>query len=147
MNGYLVFKIDMLSHVSSAPTPPESLFFDWSYLEDPCGGSGASTAERGGDSRVANARRDRGECREGERTTSSPPSTANRDRMDIQDTYDSSSQRLCYNSDTEELNLISVRSVMSASVSVARKTAAVASSREDNPWDVTVRSRGGGSPS
>ena len=84
----------MLHHVSSAPTPPESLFFGWTCLEDPCGGGSASNAERGGDSGVANARRDGGECREGERTTSSPPSAANRDRTDAQDTYDSSSQRL-----------------------------------------------------
>ena len=137
----------MLSHVSSAPTPPESLFFGWTCLEDPCGGSGASNAERGGDSGVANVRRDGGECREGVKTTSSPPSTVNRDRMDTQDTYYSSSHRLCYNSDPGELNLISVRSVVSASASVARKTAAAASLREDNLWAVTVRSRGGGSPS
>ena len=73
-----------------------------------------------------------------------PPSTANRDRMDTQNTYDTSSQRLCYNSDPGELNLISVRSVVSASTSVARKTAAAASSREDDRRAVTVRSRGGG---
>ena len=98
----------MLSHVSSAPTPPKSLFFDWTCLEDPCGGSSASNAERGGDSGVANERRDGGECREGDSATSSPPSTANMDRIDTQDTYDSSSQRLCYNSDPGELNTISV---------------------------------------
>ena len=97
---------------------------------------------------MANARRDGGECREGESTTSSPPSTANGDRMDTQDTYNSSSQRLCYNSNPGELKLISVRSVVSASASVARKTAAATSSREDYCRAVTVRSRGGGgSPS
>ena len=95
---------------------------------------------------MANARWDGGECREGVRSTSSPPSTANRDRMDTQDTYNSYSQQLCYNSDPGELNLISVRSVVSASVSVARKTAAAASSREDDRRAVTVRSRGGGRP-
>ena len=136
----------MLSHVSSTPTPPESLFFGWTCLEDPCGGSGASNAERGGDSGVANAQRYGGERREGERTTSSPPSTANRDRTDTQDTYDSSSHRLFYNSDLGELNLISVRSVVSASASVARKTDAAASSREDNRQAITVRSREGGRP-
>ena len=103
----------MLSHVSSALTPPKSLFFGWTCLEDPYGGSGASNAERGGDSGVANARRDGGECREGERTTSYPPSTANRDQTDTQDTYDSSSQRLCYNSDPggTEADLSPVRRV------------------------------------
>ena len=80
----------MLSHVSSAPPPPESLFFGWTCLEDLCSGD-ASNAERGGNSRVANARRDGGERREGERTTSSPPSAANRDRTDTQYTYDSCS--------------------------------------------------------
>ena len=105
----------------------------------------ASNAERGGDSGVVNARRDGGERREGERTTSYPPSTANRDRADTHDTYDSSSQRLCCNSDLGELNLISVRSVVSASASVARKTAAAASSRKDNRRAVAVRSRGGSS--
>ena len=59
--------------------------------------------------------------------------------MDIQDTYDSSSQKLYYNSDPGELNLISVQSVVSASASVARKTAAAASSREDDCRAVTVR--------
>ena len=93
---------------------------------------------------MANARRDRGERREGERTTSSPPSTANRDRTDTQDTYDSSSQRLCYNSNRGKLNLISVRFIISASASVARKTSAAASSREDNRRDVAVK--GGGLP-
>ena len=66
----------MLHHISPAPTPPESLFFGWTCLEDPCGVGGTSNAERGGDSGVVNARQDRGEYREGERTTSSPPSTA-----------------------------------------------------------------------
>ena len=75
-----------------------------------------------------------------------PPSTANRYRMDTQDTYDSSSQRLCYNSDPGELNLISVRSVVSAAVSVARKTAAAASSHKDDRLAVTFRSRGGSRP-
>ena len=93
---------------------------------------------------MVNAQRDGEERREGERTTSYPPSTANRDRTDTQDTYDSSSQRLCYNSDLGELNLISVRSVMSASASVARKMAAAASSREDNRCAVTVK--GGSHP-
>ena len=88
---------------------------------------------------MENARRGGGECREVERTTSSPPSTANRDRMDTQDTYNSSSQRLCYNSDPGELNLISVRSVVSASASVARKTAAAVSSREDDRRAVAVK--------
>ena len=144
MNGYFISKIDTLSHVSSAPTPPESLFFVWTCLEDPCGGGGASNAEMGGNSGVANARRDGGECREGERKTSSPHSTSDRDRTDTQDTHDSSSQQLCYNSDPGELNLISVRSVMSASASVARKTAAGASLRQEDHWAVAVRSRGGG---
>ena len=84
----------MLHHISSAPTPPESLFFGWTCLEDPCGGGSASNTKRGGDFGVANARQDGGECREGERTKSSLPSTANRDRTDAQDTYDSSSQQL-----------------------------------------------------
>ena len=97
---------------------------------------------------MANARQNGGACREGERTTSSPPpSTANRYRMDTQDTYDSSSQRICYNSDPGELNLISVRSVVSESVSVAGKTAAAASLHKDDRLAVTFRSRGGGSPS
>ena len=59
----------MLSHVSSSPPPTELPFFGWACLEDPCGGSGDSNAERGGDSGVANARWDGGERREGERTT------------------------------------------------------------------------------
>ena len=136
----------MLSRFSSAPTPPASIFFGWTCLKDVYGGSGASNVKRGGDSVVANARQDGGECREGERTTSSLTSTANGDRMDTQDRYDSSSHRLCYNSNPGELKLILVWSVVSASASVARKTAAAASSREDNRRAVTVRSRGG-SPS
>ena len=62
--------------------------------------------------------------------------------METQDTYDSSSQRLCYNSDPGELNLISVRSVVSASASAVRKTAAAASSREDDRRAVAVKGRG-----
>ena len=92
---------------------------------------------------MANARQDGGECREGERTTPPPPSTTKRDRTDTQDTYDYSSQRLCYNSDPGELNLISIWSVVSASASVARKTASAASSRGDDRRSVAVRSRGG----
>ena len=128
------------------PPPPESPFFGWTCLKNPCGGGAASNTERGGDSGVANERRDGGERREGDRTTSYPSSIANRDQMDTQDTYNSSSQRLCYNSDPGELNLISVRSVVSASASVAGKSAAAASSREYNRRAVAVRSRGG-SPS
>ena len=63
----------------------------------------------------------------------------NRDQTDTQDTYNSSSQRLCYNSNPGELNLISVRSVVSASASVARKTAAAASLREDDRRNVAVK--------
>ena len=59
----------MLSHVSSALTPPESLFFGWTCLKDLCDGGITSNAERGGDSGVANALQDGGERREGERTT------------------------------------------------------------------------------
>ena len=141
MNGYFISKIDMLSHVSSVPTPPESLFFGWACLKDLYGAGNASNAERGGDSVVANVRQDGGECREGERTTSSPPSTANRYRMDTQDTYDSSSQSLCYNSNPGELNLISFWFVVSVSASVAMKTAAAASSGKDDRCAVAVRSR------
>ena len=63
----------MLSQVSSSPYLPESPFFDWTCLKDPCGGGGASNAERGGEYGVANARRDGGVRREGERTTPPPP--------------------------------------------------------------------------
>ena len=103
LNGYFIPKIDMLSQIYSDPPPPELPFFGWTCLNDPCGGGGASNAERGGDSGVANARRDGGERREGETTTPFLPSTANRDRTDTQDTYDSSSQQLFYDSDPGEL--------------------------------------------
>ena len=77
---------------------------------------------------------------------SSPPCTANMYWTDTQETYDSSSQRLWYNSDTGELNLISVQFVVSASASAARKTTAAASSHEDDRRAVAVRSREGGRP-
>ena len=57
----------------------------------------------------------------------------------------SSSQRLCYDSDPGEMDLISVRSVVSASAFVARKATAAASSREDDRQAVAVK--GGGSSS
>ena len=66
----------------------------------------------------------------------------NRDRTDTQDTYDSSSQSLCYNSNLGELNLILFWFVVSVSASVAMKTAAAASSREDDRQAVAVK--GGG---
>ena len=55
--------------------------------------------------------------------------------MDIQDTYDSSSQRLCYNSDPWELNLILVRSVVSS------PGPSIKLQEGDPPLDLTLTAR------